>query len=224
MAAVRVVAFNVHGFRAGPRVLADALAEREPDVALLNEVGILGLRLRRFARLMGMQAASGVPGFRSVRNAVLCRPPWRIVGKHVERLPRDGGGVRRGVVFALARRAGQRLTLGSIHLGLSGRERARHARALTDILSGVPHPVVIGGDLNEEPAGEAAAWIADRYWDAFGRTGQGPGPTFPAHQPRARIDYIFVSEGIRVERCWVGEPLGPGSDHLPVFADLAVGG
>jgi endonuclease/exonuclease/phosphatase family metal-dependent hydrolase len=219
-----VVAFNVHGFRAGTRTVARALAEQEPDVALLNEVGILGLRLGRFARRMGMHAASGVPGFRPIRNAVLCRPPWRLVGKHVERLPRAGGSVRRGVVFALARRAGQRLTLGSIHLGLSGRERARHARLLTDILSGVPHPVVLGGDLNEEADGEAAAWIAERHWDAFERAGTGTGLTFPAHRPRARIDYIFVSEGIDVERAWVGEAVGPGSDHLPLFADLTVGG
>lgn len=224
MAAVRVVAFNVHGFRAGTGVVARALTAEEPDVALLNEVGILGVRLARFARLMGMQATSGVPGFRPVRNAVLCRPPWRIVGRHVDRLPRHAGGVRRGVVFALARRAGQRLTLGSVHLGLSGRERAGHARTLTDLLSGVPHPVVMGGDLNEEPDGEAAAWIAGRYWDAYDRAGAGLGMTFPAHSPRARIDYIFVSDGIHVERAWVGEPVGPGSDHLPVFADLTVGG
>jgi endonuclease/exonuclease/phosphatase family metal-dependent hydrolase len=223
VATVRVAAFNVHGFRAGTRRLAEALAPERPDVLLLNEVGFLGVRLWRFGRRMGMARLSGLGRLRPVRNAVLGREPWRLVGKHVERLPRHAGGVQRGLVFALARRAGQRVTFGAIHLGLSGRERERHARELTDLLAGVPHPVVLGGDLNEGPAGAAAAWIAERYWDAFARAGEGPGETFPATGPRARIDYVFVSAGITVERAWVGQPVGEGSDHLPVFADLDVG-
>jgi endonuclease/exonuclease/phosphatase family metal-dependent hydrolase len=224
MASLRVAAYNVHGFRAGTGAVAEVLAAEQPDVAILNEVGFLGLRLRRCARLLGMELASGLWRIRPVRNAVLARPPWRIVGKHVERLPRHAGGVQRGVVFALARRAGRRLTLGAVHLGLSGREREIHVRELTDLLAGVPHPVIFGGDLNEGPEGAASAWIAGRFWDAFARGGEGQGATFPAGEPRARIDYVFVSDGLEVERAWVGTGAGEASDHLPVFADIAVGG
>jgi endonuclease/exonuclease/phosphatase family metal-dependent hydrolase len=224
MATLRVAAYNVHGFRGGTGAIAEALGEDPPDVLLLNEVGILGVRLRRFRRRMGMVRASGLGGIRPVRNAVLVRRPWRLVGKHVERFPRHGG-VQRGVVFALARRAGLRVTLASLHLGLSGREREDHARHLTDLLAGVPHPLVLGGDLNEGPEGAAALWIAERYWVAFGRSGEGEGHSFPAGGPRARIDYVFVSEGITVERAWVGgddDRMAP-SDHLPVFVHLSVG-
>jgi uncharacterized protein len=56
-----------------------------------------------------MEHVSGLWRMRPVRNAVLARRPWRIVGKHVERLPRHAGSIQRGVVFALARRAGRRL-------------------------------------------------------------------------------------------------------------------
>jgi endonuclease/exonuclease/phosphatase family metal-dependent hydrolase len=224
MATLRVAAYNVHGFRAGAATVAEALAEEEPDVAILNEVGFLGFRLRRCARLLGMEQVSGLRRIRPVRNAVLARPPWRIVGKHVERLPRHAGSVQRGVVFALARRAGRRLTLGAVHLGLSQRERELHARELTDLLAGVPHPVIFGGDLNEGPDGPASAWIAGRYWDAFSRRGEGEGATFPASEPRARIDYVFVSDGLEIERVWVGTGAGETSDHLPVFADVVVAG
>jgi endonuclease/exonuclease/phosphatase family metal-dependent hydrolase len=223
MASLRVVAYNVHGFRGGTRALAEVLGPEEPDVLLLNEVGIFGFRLRRFGRRMRMERASGLGRVRPVRNAVLVRRPWHLVGKHVERLPRHGG-VQRGVVFALARRAGQRVTLASVHLGLSAREREAHAHQLTDLLAGVPHPLVLGGDLNEGPEGAAASWIAERYWDAFGRSAEGEGQTFPAGAPRTRIDYVFVSDGVRVERVWVGSAAASASDHLPLFAQLAVGG
>jgi endonuclease/exonuclease/phosphatase family metal-dependent hydrolase len=77
--------------------------------------------------------------------------------------------------------------------------------------------VLLGGDLNEGADEPAARWIADRYWDAA----RDAGPTFPAWEPRARIDYLFVSEGVGVERAWVGGERFAGlSDHLPVLADL----
>jgi endonuclease/exonuclease/phosphatase family metal-dependent hydrolase len=224
VARLRVAAYNVHGFRAGTRAVAEALRQHEPDVLILNEVGYFGLRLWRFRRRMGMARASGLRPFRPVRSAILARPPWRLVGKHVERLPREETRVQRGMVFALARRAGQRLTLVALHLGLSGRERERHARHVTDVVAGVPHPVVLGGDLNEGPDGSAASWISERFWDPFADGASDPEAlTFPAREPRARIDYLFVSEGIEVERVWVGQA-SEASDHLPVFADLRVGG
>jgi endonuclease/exonuclease/phosphatase family metal-dependent hydrolase len=223
MASLRVVAYNVHGFRGGIRALAEVLGQEPPDVLLLNEVGFFGFRLWRFRRRMGMDRASGLGRVRPVRNAVLVRRPWHLAGKHVERFTRHGG-VQRGVVFALARRAGQRVTLASVHLGLSAREREAHAHQLTDLLAGVPHPLVLGGDLNEGPEGVAASWIGERYWDAFGRSAEGEGHTFPAGAPRARIDYVFVSDGVTVERVWVGKAAASASDHLPLFAQLAVGG
>src|ERR671918_533344 len=101
-------------------------------------------------------------------------------------------------------------------LGLSGKERAEHARELTDLLAG-REPVILGGDLNEAANEPAAMWIGDRYWDAASAAGR----TFPSWEPRARIDYLFVSDGISVARAWVGGARFAGlSDHLPVLADV----
>ncbi len=119
MSRIRLVAWNVHGFRAGARRLADAVAEERPDVLFLNEVGYLSLRLRRFARRLGMRAASGLGPWKPVPDAVLVRPPWRIVSHRLVRLPRQGRTIRRGAVVALIGRAGMRLTAASVHLGLS---------------------------------------------------------------------------------------------------------
>jgi endonuclease/exonuclease/phosphatase family metal-dependent hydrolase len=222
MPRLRLLAYNAHGLRAGARRVAKAIAEDWPDVILMNECGFLGVRVRRFARLLGMEFTSGLRLFRPVTNAVLVRPPWRIVEHRNLQFSRTNRRQRRGVVTARIGNAGFRLTAASVHLGLSDPERVRHAKELTDFLAGLPGPQVLGGDLNEGPERPAAAWIRERLWDAFAATGEEPGETFPSRNPRARIDYLFVSQGITVKRAWVGDDPAKveASDHRPVFADV----
>jgi endonuclease/exonuclease/phosphatase family metal-dependent hydrolase len=224
MPGLRVATYNVHGFRAGTRQIAEALGAEGPDVLLLNETRYLGFRLHRFAKRMGMEYASGTGLFRRVPNAVLARPPWRLVRHEVVVLPRRGRTVRRGAVVAVLGRAGLRLVAAAVHLGLSEAERAEHARVLTDLLAGRREAVIVGGDLNEEKDGRAVSWISGRYWDVFARAGGEPGSTFPGLDPRARIDYLFATAGVTVTRAWVGgSSFAPLSDHRPVFADVQVG-
>lgn len=224
MPRLRLLAYNVHGLRAGARRVARAIAEEWPDVILMNECGWLGLRLRRFARVLGMESISGIRLFRPVTNAILVRPPWRILERRNHEFRRTNRMQRRGLVAARIGHAGFRITVASVHLGLSDPERVRHAEELTDFLAGLPGPHLLGGDLNEGPERPAAAWISERLWDAFAAGGEGKGETFPSREPRARIDYLFVSQGITVERAWVGdEPaMIEASDHRPVFADVIV--
>jgi endonuclease/exonuclease/phosphatase family metal-dependent hydrolase len=219
---LRVMTWNVHGFRAGTGGAAEAVRAEEPDLVIVNETGYLGFRLRRFARKLDMEGSTGATLRWRIPNAVLARRPWRVVRGQVAVMPRTGRTVRRGAVLALMGRSGIRLWVVSVHLGLSGQERAAHARALTDMLAG-RDPAVVGGDLNEDEAGPAARWMASRYWDVAAEATDAA--TFPSREPRARIDYLFVSEGIHVERAWTGgERFAELSDHRPVLADLTVGG
>ncbi|HEV3475821.1 MAG TPA: endonuclease/exonuclease/phosphatase family protein [Actinomycetota bacterium] len=216
---LRVMVWNVHGFRAGASRMADAAAAEEPDVLIVNETGWFGIRLRRFSRRVAMRPATGLRGFRRIRNAVLVRAPWRIVGRQVIRFPRAGGNRLRGIVLAAVGRAGRRLSVGAVHLGLSAKERTEHVRELTDVLAG-HDAVLVGGDLNEGPDGPAVTWIAGRLWDVLKDGGEA---TFPSRAPTTRIDYLFVSEGVTPERAWTGgERFADLSDHLPVVADLSV--
>jgi endonuclease/exonuclease/phosphatase family metal-dependent hydrolase len=223
VADLRVLAWNVHGFRAGHARIGEVIAEQGPDVALLNEAGYLRFRSRRLGSRVGMRVASG-GGLRTrIPNAVLVRSPWRLVDYRVEVLPRSGSELRRGVVLATVGRAGRRILTAAVHLGLSGRERIRHAEVLTDLLVAHRHPVILGGDLNEGPDGPAASWVAERFWDALGGAGDAEALTFPSADPRARIDYVFVSDGLAVERAWVAGD-AEASDHLAVVADLRLEG
>lgn len=223
MASVRLMTWNVHGFRAGPKAVAQAVAAREPDIAFLNEVEPRR-SLKRFASALGAQTASGLRCRGGIPNAIVVRPPWRILETRTVPLTRTGKLIPRGTVLAHLGRSGARLWAACVHLGLSDRERAGHARELSDLLAGLAGPVVLGGDLNESPEGAAASWLTERLWDAFAQAGEGEGLSYPASEPRARIDYLLLGAGLRAERAWVEDrtEVRAASDHLPIFADVAL--
>lgn len=222
---LRVIAYNVHGFRAGIDRVVLAVARFEPDVLLLNETGGRW-RLRRFARELGMQAARDPwsPLRRRVKDAVLVRRPWTLGHHRLVRFADSERWLPRGAIVARLERDGVRLAAIATHLGLRPGERIRHARELVGLVDEAGPVVVVGGDLNERPDGRAFGIIAERLWDVWLLGGDAGGETFPAHGATARIDAVFVSEGIRVERALVpgDEGIRTASDHLPVVAELTL--
>ncbi|MGP3924596.1 endonuclease/exonuclease/phosphatase family protein [Streptomyces sp. 8N616] len=76
---------------------------------------------------------------------------------------------------------------------------------------------VLVGDFNAEPEAAELAPLWERLTDAAPRDG---GLTYPAKDPLKRIDYVTVSDGIRVRDAAVAGTLA--SDHRPLVADLLV--
>jgi endonuclease/exonuclease/phosphatase family metal-dependent hydrolase len=222
---LRVVTYNVRGFRDGLERVADVVSRFEPDVVLLNETGGR-VALRRFARAVGMELAADPwsPLRRRVKDAVLVRPPWRIEASRQHRFPTASWLYPRGALIAEARRGGARLFAVAVHLSLHPGERRRHAEELAELVRGLRAPAVVGGDLNEKPDGRAVAFLGERFSDAWLLGGDVDGETFPAEVPTARIDYLFVTEGIRVERAVVaaGPEARAASDHRPLVAVLTL--
>jgi endonuclease/exonuclease/phosphatase family metal-dependent hydrolase len=222
---LRVLVYNVHGFRDGLGGVARVVEHIRPDVALLNETGSRG-SLRRFAKGMHMQAASDPwsPLARRVKDAVLVRSPWRILEQRQQRFSGTDRMYPRGVLLAHIGHAGERAWVASVHLGLRPVDRLANAKELAALVRALGEPVVIGGDCNELPDGRAIGFLSERFWDAWLLGGDVAGETFPAGDPIARIDYLFVSEGIRVERVLVpgGELVRAASDHRPVIAELTL--
>ena len=129
----------------------------------------------------------------------------------------------RGALVAELQNGDARLVAVATHLGLHPRERLHDAHELGRLL---PHDAaaVVGGDLNERPNGTAVVFLSERFGDAWLLGGDADGDTFPADEPTARIDYLFVTKGIAVERVIV--PPGPdareASDHRPLVAELTL--
>jgi endonuclease/exonuclease/phosphatase family metal-dependent hydrolase len=228
---LRVMAYNVHGFKAGPGRVADTVRRFEPDLLILNESGGRW-RLRRFGRASGMAVAADpwTPLRRRVKDAVLARPPWRVMEHRLHRF--RGGPVLLPRGALVARLVTERLAVTAVatHLGLHPVERRRNALELTRLLGSVPGPLVLGGDLNDTPDGRAVSILADRWSDAWvaGSGAEddevGAGATFPARGATARIDYLFVSEDIRVDAAFVPEDAETlvASDHRPLVVDLTL--
>jgi endonuclease/exonuclease/phosphatase family metal-dependent hydrolase len=218
-AVIRVATWNVHGLRGGVHKVAGVVRDEAVDVLLLQESGSRR-RLRALGAALGMVACVGPPAFprRRIQNAVLVRPPRASRSHRLVRF--DAGSVLspRGAMIA---RIGD-LTAVSVHLGMAGPERGRHAGQLLDIVGLIHEPVVIGGDLNAHPEDVVPARIATSYLDVWVRAGDGQGSTFPSHGASARIDFLFTSPAVRPLRAWTAG--GTVSDHLMVIADLQVGG
>jgi endonuclease/exonuclease/phosphatase family metal-dependent hydrolase len=108
-----------------------------------------------------------------------------------------------------------------VHLGLSSRERPRHAAELLTTLRELDGPVVVGGDLNEGPDGDAVAALTAELRSGRSIAG-GDHPTFPAGDPTAGIDDVLVAGGAAIASFRVGESdaVQKASDHRPVIADL----
>ncbi|MBA3646621.1 MAG: endonuclease/exonuclease/phosphatase family protein, partial [Gemmatimonadaceae bacterium] len=76
---------------------------------------------------------------------------------------------------------------------------------------------ILMGDLNAEPTALELAPLFARLHDAWSVNGE-PGLTYPAENPKKRIDYVLVSDQFRVRAASV--PVTVASDHRPVVAEL----
>ncbi|MFY1676539.1 MULTISPECIES: endonuclease/exonuclease/phosphatase family protein [unclassified Streptomyces] len=228
--ALRVLSYNVRSMRDDTAALARVIGACAPDVVLVQEAPRF---LRRRAKLVGLAAASGLEVLSGgVMGVALLRSP-RVEVERVEdvRLPRTPGLHGRGFSTAVVRLGAARLGVLSCHLSLQREERYAQGGMLLERLadSGAEH-LVAGGDLNEPPDGRTFRRLAAELRDCRVVAPRGGEHTFPARDPRRRIDAVLVSAGVTVDGCGVpsglpgvgGGDLAAATDHLPVLADLRV--
>ncbi len=203
---MRILTWNIHGARdASITEIAGEIAVYEADVVCLNEVKRGdGNRLRDALDLRAFVASSFIGPY---GNAILTNAPitaWRRFRfSRVRRVDR-----RDAALVTLT----DGTTIAAVHLGLRAPERSRLA---AELLAALPDRSIVAGDANETPDHAAVALFSSRFDDA-GR--EGAQPTFPAGEPRSRIDYVWVPRGTSGQACRVGST--KASDHLPVIVDI----
>jgi endonuclease/exonuclease/phosphatase family metal-dependent hydrolase len=133
---------------------------------------------------------------------------------------------RRGVIRAEVRVHGHLLTFVTTHLDYQYDDgRLFEAQQLLSGLKEVKGPMIVVGDFNDTPAGRAYQLMRYQFGDAWIESrGAEEGFSYPADKPAKRIDYIFfrATDRVRTKRAWIVKT--QASDHVPVVADLEIGG
>lgn len=167
-------------------------------------------------------AESGPDGARRQYGiALLSRAPLREPRNLL--LTRPRGGEQRGLLGAVVDVDGRAVRVFCTHLQHRSRtERLAQATQIAESLAAGAAPVVMMGDLNARPGDPEIVPLTEVLDDAWVVAGDGAGFTFDAATPHARIDYILTSDDLVVRTAAVVP--SDASDHLPVVADLDLGG
>jgi endonuclease/exonuclease/phosphatase family metal-dependent hydrolase len=218
---LRVVSYNVHGLRDDRGALTEAVRALAPDVLIVQEAP-RRLRWRtRCATLahdFGLLYASG--GLPALGNLILVGLRVRVHDTWALRYPLTPGRHLRGAAFARCTVDRVPFVVAGSHLATDPVERPGQAALLAGALAPVTEPVILGGDLNENPGGKSWELLAAGRLDA-GRDGGG---TYPVPEPRERIDALLVDPRIEVTRYEVVDTPAArrASDHFPIVADLTL--
>ena len=229
---IRVASYNLHKCvgldrRRDPHRVARVLAALGADVVAVQEVdkrlpprptALPAAVLVAEAGLTPAPVAETKVSLGWHGNALLLAPGWRMERLH--RLPLPGLEPR-GALIADLCGPDARLSVVATHLGLRRRDRQRQMTQIMAALNQRPKgATVLLGDLNEWSQTDGFAPL-DPYF-----TMHAPGHSFHARRQVAALDRIATGPGLRVTSmgvCRAGEA-GRASDHLPVWADLALAG
>jgi len=129
---------------------------------------------------------------------------------------------RRGMIRVEVEIDGRKVNFVTTHLDYQYEDgRVFETEQLLRFLDGLKGPLIVVGDLNDEPAGGAYKLMLTKFTDAWpGGRAKGDGLSYPADKPAKRIDYIFygIADGVRAKKASLVNTLA--SDHLPVVAEL----
>jgi endonuclease/exonuclease/phosphatase family metal-dependent hydrolase len=239
--ALRVMTYNVHGcvgtdWRRDLQRVARVIAACGADVVALQELDAERTRSAGVHQPHALaEALSMHVDFAAARqcdgghygNAVLSRYPLERV--RVAGLPslsdRHEG---RAMQWARVHAPGGPLNVLNTHFGLDVRERKLQVEALLarDMIAGACEAgaTVLCGDFNAHSRSAVYKRLSASLYDAQRSRAARfrPAGTFPSFLPCLRIDHVFVSPSIEVQRWNVFSSWQArlASDHLPIVVDL----
>src|SRR5262245_4126798 len=222
---VRVMSYNVRSMRDDGSAPGRIIRACDPDVVCVQEAPRF-FRWRslcaELARRSGLVVVTG--GRPAGAMLLLAGLRVRVLYTEDVLLRKRPGLHQRGLAMAVLEIQGARFGVASMHLSLDDDERAHQ---VPEVLSHVHRldatELVLAGDVNEQPHGLRWQGLVGDLTDAYIKAPWGGEFTVTAKSPNRRIDGIFVSAGVEVQRCGVPvhlPELDRASDHLPVLADL----
>jgi endonuclease/exonuclease/phosphatase (EEP) superfamily protein YafD len=221
---LRVVSYNTWSLNGDDARIAGVVLELRPDVLLLQEISpeVFQRVLERLRARESQLHASYDPGLMQAvvsRHPVEPRPSLRHKGQAQHVVVRSPAGP---------------IAVYNVHPLRSGGWQQRYgqvAALLEEEILLESGPVLVGGDFNVTPQSQMYLLLSRHLRNAHEEAGSGLGFTFPSSAVRAlgllpltpllRIDHVFVSGHFLALRAGTVGDSG-GSDHRPVFAELAL--
>ncbi|GEP45606.1 endonuclease [Brevifollis gellanilyticus] len=218
--------------------IAEVIASQEPDVVALQELDVSRARSGRAhqARIIAehldmcfhFHPAQRIQEEEEYGDAILSRWPMHL--RQAAELPTVQERLAfepRGALWASVEVHGRPVQVMNTHLGLSNNERIKQIDALLGP-EWLAHPdcgtpSILCGDFNALPYSrvhrKACHAMTDTQRAVPGRRARA---TFPSRWPLLRLDYIFISQGLKCQSTRVvNTPLARlASDHLPLVAEV----
>jgi len=243
MSSLRVMTYNVHGCvgtdgRLDLARIVQVIGQHEPHVVALQELDEARERSGRnrqakmIADELGMafhfHPAWHIREDEQYGDAILSRLPLRLVkaGALPTVKARRGEVEPRGALWVEVEKDGVAFQIINTHLGLCGRERLLQMEALTGS-EWMGHPAcweraLLCGDLNALPGSRVYRMACKRMRDTQRSGGVRARTTFPSWFTLLRLDYVFATPELHVEKVLVGRSAldRVASDHLPLVVDV----
>ncbi len=239
---LRVMTYNVHGCvgmdgKLAPERIARVIARVRPDVVALQELDV------GRARSGGMDQAHLIAHYLEMDyhfhpalhleeerygDAILTHLPLRLIKAGPLPTLADKPYLEpRGALWVAIDWHGTEIQILNTHLGLLAAERMAQIKVLLgrEWLAGCPAemPLVLCGDFNAGPSSPVCYRISQGLRGVQSVTGRlRSKKTFPSRLPVIRIDHIFISKKLTVNRTLVPRSALTmvASDHLPLIAEL----
>jgi len=231
---LRVMTYNIHvGVGMDKKLdlqrIADVINKEHPDLVGVQEVDrgvkrtegkdeiaeLAAMTRMQYAFAHNLDYQGGQYGV-----AILSRTPIKNTIHRMFENRREAE--RRGMLLVEVEFGGKTLSFVTTHLDYQFADgRLFETHQLLGFLNEVKGPIVVVGDLNDEPTGTAYQLMRTKFDDAWSKSrANGDGLSYPADKPTKRIDHIFYrdKEGVKAKKAWVVETLA--SDHVPVVAEL----
>lgn len=230
-----VLSFNVRSARGDgeqPEYRAEHLDELvrmineiAPDAVLLQEIDRGVERSNRIDQFAFIVEQTGMTGrfahtvdYQGGRFGIAVLTRHEIIAYNRVLLPRLGGKEPRALQHLRVRVGdGSELDLFNTHIDPHPVSGSRQISIVLEETAALAiGPAVLGGDFNAPPQAGSIRRITDSWQDAA--IGGTSAPTFPAHSPRIRVDYLFLTgEAISLREFRSPDHRGI-SDHTPLLA------
>jgi endonuclease/exonuclease/phosphatase family metal-dependent hydrolase len=233
---LRVMTYNIHvGVGMDKKLdlarIADVINSQKPDLVGLQEVDRGVQRTQRIDEIVeiakltrmnydfafNLRYQGGQYGV-----AILSRFPIISMDHRLYQNLREAE--RRGFIRGEVIVGGRIINFVTTHLDYQYEDgRLFESQQLLAALKDIKGPLIVVGDFNDIPSGQAYQLMRTKFDDAWAESRAiEDGFSYPADKPSKRIDYIFFrsADRVRSKRAWIVQTLA--SDHVPVVADLEI--